>query len=389
MKMMQKKKVHFYFISVSTISSIPLIRFIVDAFEGQSMFIFIETQIKRANSYFQGRKNIRMAPLFLYEDYYSYYASLGKKSFTKYAKLIFRLIKLLFDKKSILYTADFQIIALVVVLKKILPFKQAIIYHQFEVINDKKQGKATRLMYDVFVANLKIVDLFIFPEVNRMNYFLDGKNIAKEKLLIFPNTTKLTDISNTLGVDFELPKGKKICLHVGAIGGENHYFIELLEAIKRMQSQNFVFVFVGRLSNEVKSILEAETLNNLIIIPSIPHEQLSVLYLKADLGIILYKGPGINYEFCAPNKLYEFWSFGIPVLAHKLEGLKSIFNNDFQGKLIDFENVDNAVDALINIDTNENMRKKLKNYFNENLTVDHYLDELKTILIEKKLYECK
>jgi glycosyltransferase involved in cell wall biosynthesis len=41
----------------------------------------------------------------------------------------------------------------------------------------------------------------------------------------------------------------------------------------------------------------------------------------ASLGIVGYNHDSLNNLYCAPNKIYEYGSFGIPILANDVPGL--------------------------------------------------------------------
>ena len=71
-----------------------------------------------------------------------------------------------------------------------------------------------------------------------------------------------------------------------------------------------------------------------------------------------------NYDFCAPNKLYEYWSYGIPVFAHKLNGLTKLFEKEEYGLLFDF--YDNNVHLKILKQFDNKLDKKNLNIFNLN-----------------------
>ncbi len=93
-------------------------------------------------------------------------------------------------------------------------------------------------------------------------------------------------------------------------------------------------------------------------------------------GFILYKGVDKNFEFCAPNKLYEYWAYGIPVFAHHLKGLVPVIMPNLLGRTIDFQS--NELEALINdlMGMPVPDRKGIQGYFTSHLTLDNYIAPL-------------
>lgn len=367
-----------HFISINSISSIPLIRHLVNNYVNSSAVYIVEVYIKKANKYFEDRNDVNLLPILEYRTVEDFINNIGQKKFRRYHQIVKYLLKIAKNKEEqLIYTNDFQVVILIKLVYRFFKVKPKLVYHQFEIIEKKKLGKASRFLYQYFLKSKAIVNLFVFPEKNRLNYFTQGLDIPDRKVFLFPNTCAKNS-KNDASLSIDIPQENKICLHVGAVGGTNHYYQNFLEAIKRHNNLNtkITFVFIGRLLNWQKEEIEGLGLRNTIIIPSVPHEKLSAFYSIADFGVILYKGTSLNYEYCAPNKLYEFWSYGIPVLGHKLLGLKTVFKYDFQGKLIDFDAVDELVENLGKYSISAVQKKQLSAYFNEELDIQNYLEEL-------------
>ena len=54
---------------------------------------------------------------------------------------------------------------------------------------------------------------------------------------------------------------------------------------------------------------------------SIPAPKHLEVTSRAHIGIVFYKAAILNEAFCAPNKIYEYSSFGMPMLANDIPGL--------------------------------------------------------------------
>ena len=267
----------------------------------------------------------------------------------KYLKLFFILLKFsISSKKIIWYTIDYQIIPLIYIVSFFKKSKCFIAYHEFELVQKETLNQFNRFFFNLYKRLSAKIDLVIVPEANRLEYLLKTTNVRKENTLLFPNTCfsnrdlifRPHELLETIG------KNTFLVGHTGNLG-PSCFLKSILEVISGFKNaDNITLLFIGSYTKEVKEIIAQYKLENLILIDRIKHAELNSIYQRINLGLILYKPVDLNYEFCAPNKLYEYWSFGIPVIAHKLKGLLPLFHNDAQGQLIDMENVNEFKDII-------------------------------------------
>lgn len=306
------------------------------------------------------------------------------KKYTYFTQLLLKLIINHKDKK-IIYLVDFQLTWIALLIKTVLKRKHSkIVYHEFELVEIDKLSKINSYQYRLFYHFSKMLDLVIVPEENRLNYLYEKINVKKEKFFLLPNTTYSNNLSNNYYFKIldELPNDAFIVGHVGNCGLE-HFILQYLKAIELLTTQKDIyFVFVGRMSNQLQQIIDQAKINNLnfIVIPAVPHDNLKNIYPYFELGLILYKPVDLNCSFCAPNKLYEYWSFGIPVIAHNLKGLEPIFRYSFQGKLTDLSIPENIISKILEIknDKERILRKNtIISYFNKKLSLENFLDTIR------------
>ena len=74
----------------------------------------------------------------------------------------------------------------------------------------------------------------------------------------------------------------------------------------------------------------------------------------ANIGLVFYDDFSLNQAFCAPNKIYEYSGFGIPILANKIPGLENTVGKYNAGKCVDFK-VDDLISAIKEIDNHYEM----------------------------------
>lgn len=69
----------------------------------------------------------------------------------------------------------------------------------------------------------------------------------------------------------------------------------------------------------------------------------------AYIGVANYDYSCLNNIFCAPNKIYEYCGFGIPVLANDVPGLRNTIERYQAGICVDFDKVEQIETAIVSI----------------------------------------
>lgn len=125
-----------------------------------------------------------------------------------------------------------------------------------------------------------------------------------------------------------------------------------------------------------KEKLQTEVVNKKItgvyFLKPINHNDLSKELSKYDAGIVAYDNIILNQKYCAPNKIYEYLSLGIPVITTNQKYFYSFFNKYKIGKVVlncdmkySIEIISNEIKSFI---TDYNYYKtealKFSNYFN-------------------------
>ena len=290
---------------------------------------------------------------------------------------------LFYKNRIVYYTPDIHLIFFLILFKRFFKKKKwEVIYHQFELIEPHQLGKIEKFEFQFILNNIQYVNWSVFPEKNRIEYFksLVHKEFNYE---LFPNTCHVNkELDLVFPKEFHnIPKTHKIIGHIGNLG-ENHYLNFYIELIEQCKNDLLTFVFIGRFSDKLLKRLKSIENSNVVIVNEVPHRELKYYYYYIQYGVILYKGVDLNFEYCAPNKLYEYWSYGIPVIAHSLKGLTSLEFSTNMGSLYNFE--DQISLSLIKdyLQTNIVNRQGIKHEFIEKFDLSlfkHAVD----VLLEK------
>lgn len=155
-------------------------------------------------------------------------------------------------------------------------------------------------------------------------------------------------------------KGKKVILYQGVFESSERRLEEFCEAIQCLP-KDYAFVAMGggsRYYDDLKQYYESD---RIIFVPFIKSPYHLLVTQLADLGILSYFPLNGSYAgvlnplFCAPNKIFEYGKFGIPMLSNDLPGLKTIYDNFHCGQIVPYPITSESIkNVLLNIFENHN-----------------------------------
>ena len=143
---------------------------------------------------------------------------------------------------------------------------------------------------------------------------------------------------------------KKILLFQGGIG-PGRGLDKLVDAAKYLDNP-WIIVFIGwgSLQDELEaSASRAGLLNEKVFfLPKVSRKKLNVWTRAADVGVIPYQKVSMNNWYCSPNKLWEYPSCGVPILASPNPYMVDVIEKNRIGWILpeDFEGRDIA--SIIN-----------------------------------------
>ena len=189
-------------------------------------------------------------------------------------------------------------------------------------------GLKTRIIYQFHELEFqklkycRMADFCLVPEVNRLwiSYFLGN---LKLKPLLLPNIPFVQNPPN-VGLPSEIKQLKKenklILLYQGLIDFEKRCLKEILESLKNVEKQISLVIMPSPVSSdsEIKKLNDLcekfRITDRVVLIESMPTPLHLTMVQNADIGIGLYRPTSLNQIYAAPNRLYEFTNFGIPVI---------------------------------------------------------------------------
>ncbi|WP_148499114.1 glycosyltransferase family 4 protein [Parabacteroides goldsteinii] len=240
--------------------------------------------------------------------------------------------------------------------------KYDVISHLFEFKNPT-QRIAYRLLSPCypFEKNLKKSKKVVCCEYNRAHITKSIYNL-NEVPYILPNKpyNKNTQVTQSLPSFIQeiisKYRNKRIILYQGVFIPERRvdYFIR---AVNSLPDDYVLFLMGGENSfyDELRNKYQSDRIVFLPFLPPPLHLEITKL---AYIGILVYVVNGepinraINVLYCAPNKLYEYSMFGIPMISNNLPALNFIFSKFEAGICTDILFEENVCESILEISRN-------------------------------------
>lgn len=161
--------------------------------------------------------------------------------------------------------------------------------------------------------------------------------------------------------------GRKIILYQGVFLDRERRLEEFCEAIKVM-SGDYLLIAMGRGSEYYENLKNKYESENILFIPFIRPPFHLLITQMASIGVLSYfPDPSsisavINPLYCAPNKIFEYSRYGIPMISNDIPGLFYIFSQFGCGEV-----VRDPMDTYMIIETIEQIFSKYSSYSNNSV----------------------
>lgn len=165
-------------------------------------------------------------------------------------------------------------------------------------------------------------------------------------------------------------KGHKVILYQGIFNAAERRLDEFCEAIKRMP-EDYIFIAMGGGGDYYEEMKKKYNSDRILFLPFIRPPYHLLITQIANYGVLTYHPAGLNYVdvinplYCAPNKIFEYSKFGIPMVANDVPGLKLIFDTFNCGKIIGYPiTPEKIIDCFMTMDIDySEMSKGAKQYY--------------------------
>ena len=211
----------------------------------------------------------------------------------------------------------------------------------------------------------------VVPEYNRAHIQKVWWRLP-ELPVVLPNKMFSVDISEPPSEVAEIIKNleqekRKIILYQGSFR-EDRNLTKYAEAISSMEDK-YVLYIMGADSPLRKEL--CEKFPDIKYIPFISPPYHLLVSRKAYIGLLPYVPEKIGYNsilnalYCAPNKIFEFSGFGIPMIGNDVPGLSIPFENYNIGRICKKANIEEIIGLIISISKDYDViSKNCIDYFN-------------------------
>lgn len=222
----------------------------------------------------------------------------------------------------------------------------------------------------------------VMPEYNRTVLYQIWFSLKKRPWVLpnipafLPSKEVIKAVESKNSDKLGLLAGKNVILYQGHIGAGRD-LTNFAKAVNEL-GENYMLLLVGKDHNTVADL--RRHCSNILHIPFIPAPDYLVFTMHSDIGILSYDPTSINNVYCAPNKLFEYASFGLPMLGNDIPGLKYMLEFYNAGVIVDETSVESIKRAIVEIvskkDSYREHSQQLFNSFDNLTTVSEIIQSL-------------
>lgn len=179
----------------------------------------------------------------------------------------------------------------------------------------------------------------------------------ESKTIVVHNYPEIERISSTIGLTSK--RNDAILLYTG--GWTDHRGIyEVIQALELVRTPDVILRVLGR-SVDVHVELAARALpsfRSVEYLGQVPYEQVYEEMHKATIGMVCNQ-PGFDYDRALPNKLFEYMSAGLPVIASNFPTWQRIVQESRCGLTVDPAKPQEIAEAIDQLLGDPDMRREM------------------------------
>jgi glycosyltransferase involved in cell wall biosynthesis len=233
-------------------------------------------------------------------------------------------------------------------------FKIKIIYDPHELETEKNNTRGLRKKLSKWLEYLlikKADHIFVVSE-NIADWYEKTYNIPRPTVLLNVPRVAHVNKKNYFKDTFHLRDDQIILLYQGGLAAGRGVDI-LLEAFKKSKNDKIVIIFMGygEFEKEIQSL--SKSYNNIFFHKAVPTDEVLNYTASADVGVALIKNTCLSYNFCMPNKLFEYAMAGLPVIVSNVKEMSAFVKKYQMGVVVEDDTVaslNEAIERLLSMD---------------------------------------
>lgn len=281
----------------------------------------------------------KILPQKSYESLKSFYFKYARNDFIDYEH---ELKALAVDQKYDIYVAhDLPALPIAHYASTIMNAKLVYDSHEFFTGQIALKGSRKTFFEELEHQLIHDVDLMFTVNSDIANLFYNEYKLLNIKVL-YNSIEQVSDIKKVnLHHMLGISETKKILLYQGGFLEDRN--LEVLVESSKYLDENNILVMLGYsfLEDKLKNLAKKLGLlnNKVYFMERVAQKELLNYTAGATMGVIPYPDIDLNTRFCTPNKMFEFITAGIPIVANeRLITVSNFFKTYSIGNLVSFEN---------------------------------------------------
>lgn len=252
----------------------------------------------------------------------------------KYFEFIYRVVKG-YKSSDILHCNDLNTLPIGVIIKKFYNKDAKIVYdsHEYQAHRAGISNTMSRSSFYLERWLIPYCDSVIVVSESIAKGYAEDYSIKKPFVVLnTPNFTKVTT-STYFRDKYDIGEDEKIFLYQGKLS--KHRGIEKIVEVFKSMPKNYHLVLMGH-GTELVKLLEEIVSTNIHIHEAVAPYKILEYTSSADYGIALIEPISLSYEYCLPNKLFEYTMVNKPVVVTSSVEMKRFVEMNDIGISIDF-----------------------------------------------------
>lgn len=206
-------------------------------------------------------------------------------------------------------------------------------------------------------------------QLDKLPYILPNKPYLKNdvvdiSMIPFEISSKINEISKKI-------QNKKIILYQGIFNSSERKLDEFCQSISLLPDE-FALLAMGHGDSSFEELKSKFESDRVIFVPFIIPPYHLLVTEQARIGVLSYSPVNSTYNgvinplYCAPNKIFEYGLFNIPMISNDVPGLNTIFKSYKCGECVENPMSPQSIaESILSIDSNyEEYAKGAKDYYN-------------------------
>ena len=247
--------------------------------------------------------------------------------------------------------------------------QKKVIYDAHELETEVNGSKGLLRIFSKIIEriSIKFVDYVIVVSTNisewyKRSYSIDNITVIRN----VPNATQTSSQNDIFRHLFSIPKDHIIFIYQGLLNKSRGVNI-ILETFSQINQRNKHIIFLGDgpMKKEIQDL--SQNVHNIHFHSLVEVNELPKYTSSADVGIHMILNTCLNHYYCLPNKIFEYFLYGIPVIVSDFPEMKMVVDQNNIGwcispDILSLKKIIEELDLNKIISSTNNVLNKRANY---------------------------